>query len=67
VLCRDPEYDGWWETKADLFCYATAATEQWRRSKPKDWEPEPGQLLSAVLDPEAVAAQSNIGMVAPDS
>lgn len=55
MLCRDPKYDGWWEARGDAFCYATAATEQWRNGKGKGWEPEPGQLLYAALDDEAVA------------
>lgn len=57
MLCRDPEYDGWWEAKADAFCYATAATDHWRRRQGKNWEPEPGQLLY-VIPPEPKSADS---------
>jgi hypothetical protein len=58
VLCRDEKYDGWWEPETGM-CFATAATEQWRRSKPKGWEPEPGQLLYASIDLEQVSASGN--------
>ena len=57
VLCRDESYEGWWEAET-AFCYASQATEQWRRSKPKDWEPEPGQLVYAAL-PEVEHAHQN--------
>lgn len=57
MLCRDEAYDGWWEAQT-TFCYAAQATEQWRRSKPKDWEPEPGQLVYAALPVDSVADQA---------
>lgn len=58
VICRDPEYDGWFEIPDKVsVCQVQAVIdrEAKERRNNQNYEPEPGELLGVVLTKPSAA------------